>query len=207
MIPNCEYRYCFHQVWHLVSWERVRGLEGEGSTPPVISSKNKWNTHPSCFPLLRLPPSPLLPFLPLSLSFPQFSLLLSLSPHFWALFGPTAPVCSLSHVIFLFRCRWIFVIIWNSLQYISHCPQNVYHPCRKWVTLLGKTPIFGISTESKHRFSSNIAHCTLPIPPECTLPKNQRKRGKMVPTSNGINPINFCLSEVILFSWGKKHIP
>ena len=48
----------------------------------------------------------------LSLSFPPLSLYLSLSPQFWSLFGPrTAPVYSLSPVIFLFRCQWIFVII------------------------------------------------------------------------------------------------
>ena len=51
----------------------------------------------------------------LSLSFPPLSLspILLLQGTVWT----TAPVCS--PVIFLFRCRWIFVIIWNSLQYIS----------------------------------------------------------------------------------------
>ena len=127
----------------------------------------------------------------LSLSFPPLSLspILLLQGTVWT----TAPVCSLSHVIFLFRCRWIFVIIWNSLQYISHCPQNVYHPCRKWVTLLGKTPIFGISTESKHRFSSNIAHCPYHQNAHCLKIREKRE--------NGSN-LKWHQPNQFLFEWG-----
>ena len=137
----------------------------------------------------------------LSLSFPPLSLspILLLQGTVWT----TAPVCS--PVIFLFRCRWIFVI-WNSLQYISlHTVPKMFiiHAASEWL-YWGKHRYLEFQRNLNIDFHPilHIAHCPYHQNAHCLPIK--RKGGKMAPTTNCIN---LCVSEVILFSWGWMHIP